>query len=128
LRNELMRVMLFTMILLQHAFIARASLFTDFCPTIDAISLPDEKSQWDADGFPQFFTLDLSNWKGNTKRRRQVRAPLPAAHAVSPAAPRHAALHRAAPRRAALLRLSGCGTRPASHSFLTSCSLADGVR
>ena len=66
-----MRVMLFTMVLLQHAFIARASLFTDFCPTIDAISVPDEANQWDADGFPQFFTIDLSNWKGNTKRRRQ---------------------------------------------------------
>ena len=73
-RHGLMRVMLFTMVILQHALIARASLLTDFCPTMDAIHLPDEKEQWDADGFPQFITLELTNWKGNTKRRKQVRA------------------------------------------------------
>ena len=73
-RHGLMRVMLFTMVILQHALIARASLLTDFCLTMDAIRLPDEKEQWDADGFPQFITLELTNWKGNTKRRKQVRA------------------------------------------------------
>ena len=72
-RNGMLRLMLFTMMFLQHVLIARASLLTDFCPTMDAIRLPDEKEQWDADGFPQFFTLELTNWKGNTKRRRQVR-------------------------------------------------------
>ena len=72
-RNGMLRLMLFTMIFLQHVLIARASLLTDYCPTMDAIHLPDEKEQWDADGFPQFFTLELTNWKGNTKRRRQVR-------------------------------------------------------
>ena len=72
-RHGLLRVMLFTMVILQHALIARASLLTDFCPTVDSIHLPDEKEQWDADGFPQFVTLELTNWKGNTKRRRQVR-------------------------------------------------------
>ncbi len=70
----ILRVMLFTMLMLQHALIARASLLTDFCPTIEAIRLPDEDAQWDADGFPQFFTLHLNNWKGNTKRKQQVRA------------------------------------------------------
>ena len=77
MRHGLMRVMLFTMVILQHALIARASLLTDFCPTMDAIRLPDEKEQWDADGFPQFVTLELTNWKGNTRRRRQVRVVLP---------------------------------------------------
>jgi len=101
-RNGLMRVMLFTMMLLQHALIARASLLTDFCPTVDAIRLPDEKEQWDADGFPQFFTLELTNWKGNTKRRRQVCA---SRRGAGPAA-QHAALRSATVcaqhRRAAL--------------------------
>jgi hypothetical protein len=137
-RQQLMRVMLFTMVLLQHAFIARASLFTDFCPTIDAISVPDEANQWDADGFPQFFTIDLSNWKGNTKRRRQVRAPLHAVCALcaaSRAARGGAALRRitrrrpATPRPAAARYFSAEPARRApSRRLLTLALAADGVR
>ena len=99
-RHGLMRVMLFTMVILQHALIARASLLTDFCPTMDAIRLPDEKEQWDADGFPQFITLELTNWKGNTKRRKQVRA-------------RGGAAPRCSTRRAAAVARCGVARRVA---------------
>ena len=55
----LQRHMVWTQLLLQHICIARASLFSDFCPSIEALSLPVEEQQWDPDGMPQFVLLHL---------------------------------------------------------------------
>jgi hypothetical protein len=70
----LQRQMMWTIFLMQHASIARASLFSDFCPNIEGLSLPVEDHQWDTDGMPQFVLLRLERWKGNEGRLKQARA------------------------------------------------------
>lgn len=65
---------MWTLVVWQLATIGRASLFTDFCPNVEQITLPAETHQYDADGMPQFIMLRLHRWKGNSGHLTQVRA------------------------------------------------------
>jgi hypothetical protein len=106
LNTGLARTQFWTMLLLQHAVIGRASLLTEFCPSVTDIRLPDDADQWDKDGMPQFVLLDLYRWKGNDNERHQVStAQRGAARAgvFGPLRRRAGALHRAQRHQPAVL-------------------------
>ena len=61
--NMLMRIQVWTMLLVAICICARASEVTEYCPTFDDTSLPDSASQWDSDGVPKYIEIALRRWK-----------------------------------------------------------------
>lgn len=69
LNSGLQRTFVWTLMLLMIVCCARILLFTDFCPHVDALFLPDER---DGDGLPPWVGFHIDRWKGNTSKRAQV--------------------------------------------------------
>ena len=58
-----------TLLLLVLVCIARASLFTQYCPLIEDLELGEA----DGDGIPRYIGLTLRRWKGNADGRMALR-------------------------------------------------------
>ena len=70
---------MFVKVLVGLSVLARASLLSTFCPTVDDLELPDPalkdddgNSAYDADGIPEYILLTFRKWKRNAGKKTQV--------------------------------------------------------